>query len=313
MSGKTTIGVDAGGTAIKGVLLRGEKVERSISIPSPKNGIEPFVEAIAQVARELRDGQEIPVGLGIASPYSHETGEILDPPNLPVKGRYPLKAEVERLLGCHVEVDNDANAAALGEWAMGAGRGSRVMLCLTLGTGIGGGMVIHGEVFRGAHGFGAEFGHINVDPCGPPCGCGSRGCLEAMASATALVRIYHKLKKGKGKTMPPKEIYLLAKENDHCAKKAFEEVGKALGRGLASLINALDPDTVVIGGGLSNAWDVLCEPVRAEMGSRLLTKYPQRVRLVPAELGTFGGAIGAACLVNVETSDNSFFEEGGIP
>jgi len=221
---KKAIGVDAGGTAIKGVLLAKGEVERSLSIPSPKGEIEALVEAIVEITKELRGDQEIPVGVGIASPYSHETGEIIDPPNLPARGRYPLKAEVERLLGGPVVVDNDANVASLGEWSLGAGRGSRVMLCLTLGTGIGGGMVIQGEVFRGAHGFGAEFGHINVDPCGPPCGCGSRGCLEAMASATALVRTYQRLKRDKNLKITPKEIYLLAKEEDHCAIKAFEEV-----------------------------------------------------------------------------------------
>jgi len=297
--GRRSVGIDIGGTAIKGVLMEDGKVSQKRSIPSPASSAELLVEAVTDLVSQLEGRGRLPVGVGIASPYLHQTGEMVDPPNLALKGRYPIKKALEGVLERPVVVENDANAAAFGEWALGSGRKSRVMLCLTLGTGVGGGMVIEGELFRGAHGLAAEFGHITVDPAGPLCGCGNRGCLEAMASATALKRIYGQLREGGGQTAEttdPKEIFRLAKEEEPFAQRALEMVGEALGTGLASLINALDPDTVVVGGGLSNAWEILWPSAKGEMEKRLLAPKHRRVEVIPASLGTWGGAMGAACL-----------------
>ncbi len=289
------VGIDAGGTAIKKVVIEEGKVVSRATVQSPRNNPQAFVDAIVEMAK----GESYPIGISIASPYLHATGELVSPPNLPFEGLYPIKKVLEERIGHQVVVENDANAAAFGEWAMGAGRGSRVMLCLTLGTGIGGGMVIEGQLFRGAQGLAAEFGHITVDPEGPICGCGNRGCLEAMASASALERIYAHLADQGGQVVEKtnaKEVFSLACKGDPFATMAFEMVGEALGRGIASLVNALDPDTVVVGGGLSNAWEVLWPHLRGEVSRRVLVPEHRRVGIVPASLGTWGGAVGMACL-----------------
>ncbi len=295
----TSIGIDVGGTYIKGVLLKNEEVEKKVSIPSPKGEINAFIDSIIEVASALSQKERLPVGVGIASPYLYDSGEMVTPPNLPFNGRLPIRDLLQERLGRPIVVDNDANVAAFGEWRLGAGRGSRVMLCLTLGTGVGGGVVANGGLFRGAHGMAAEFGHITVDPAGPLCGCGNRGCLETMASATALKRTYCQLTEREGRVAnnpTPKEIFTMAKEGDPFAEKAFEMVGESLGIGITSLVNSFDPDTVVIGGGLSNAWSVLWPTVRGEMEKRLLAQKYREVEINPAELGSWGGAVGAACL-----------------
>jgi len=199
-------------------------------------------------------------------------------------------------------MDNDANLFALGEWKWGAGKEESPLLCLTLGTGVGGGIIYQkGTIWHGAHGTGGELGHITIDMTGPLCNCGNRGCLEAMASATALERWVEKTRKKEEATLLPpmakaRDIAKAAQEGDTLARKAFQWIGKNLGVGVAALANAFDPRVIVLGGGLSKAGMLLLAPVISEFERRALPPERERVKVCLASLGSLGGVLGAALL-----------------
>lgn len=283
------IGVDLGGTKILTIVTDGEGRELSrVRQPTPA-GREPVVAAIrATIDGALRAaGVDRPVAIGCGAPGTVDAaaGVLLQPPNLPDCRELPLGRLLGEAYGVPVAVENDANAAALGEWCRGAGRGSRNLLYLTLSTGIGGGIVSDGHLQRGAGGTAGEVGHMIVAPGGPLCGCGNHGCWEQMASGTALGR----LGGGTGES-----VVAAARAGEARALQAVGEVVRYAGIGFLNLIHILGPETVVVGGGLAHAWDLIIGPAAQWALQHAFAAAAAACRFVPAALGDDVGAIGAA-------------------
>jgi glucokinase len=282
-------------------------VEQRAQVPTPKEA-DDILAAMGSLSSELAaDGVEA-VGVGAAGMVEFATGILRYAPNLPWR-ELPLRDLVMRSTGLPCLVDNDANAAAWGEFRFGAGRGSNDMLLVTVGTGIGGGIVIGGKVLRGAHGFAAEIGHIIVEPGGPLCGCGNRGCWEQVAAGRAIDRLgreaardhpdalFVELSGGDPERVQGSVVTEAAKQGDELARQILAEVGRRLGEGIAGLVNVLDPDLVVVGGGAIAAGDLLLDPARDAFAVAVeAPEHRQAVPIVAASLGNEAGAIGAAAL-----------------
>jgi glucokinase len=281
-----SIGVDLGGTNLRiaavddqGKLL--EKVTLGTQVALGRDRVvNDMCAAIQQVAAKHRDsGTLLGIGIGVPGIIDMKTGMVHESPNLPDWADYPARDEIERRLKTRVILENDANAAALGEKWLGAARDFEDMAMLTLGTGVGGGLVLGGRVWHGMTGMAGEFGHITVEPNGALCGCGNRGCLEAYASATAVVRMAREAIAGgaaaalaRAASSDPefsaKVIYNLAIQGDEEARKVFRQVGRALGTVLSDLVNSLNLPIYVVGGGVSNAWDAFAPSIFDELHRR---------------------------------------------
>ncbi len=290
------LGVDMGGTRIKAGLLTedGELLEKKNIPTKAERGKETALSNLTSLIESFSSNRNITaIGLSIASPLDPWNGILYNPPNLPGFDVFDLKSYLKDRISIPFVIDNDANCYALGEWWKGAGRGARVLLCITLGTGIGGGLVVNGNIWHGAHGLGGEFGHITINIDGPSCNCGNRGCFEAMGSSKYLMECYKKLS---GKEATPDKIYKLALEGNEAALESFRLLGRNIAVGLASLCNALDPDVAVIGGGLSNAGMLLLDCVKVHFEPLLLSGLRGKVKLRLAELKDYAGVYGAAYL-----------------
>jgi glucokinase len=208
----------------------------------------------------------------------------------------PLRNRVAAAIGLPVLLENDANAAAFGEYWRGAGEGCSSMVLLTLGTGVGGGLVLGGELWRGADGMAGEIGHITVEPGGRTCRCGNAGCLETYASATGIVESYRELA-GIEEVVSAEEVHRRAHEGDANARQSYREAGRSLGLAFAALVNLLNPERIVIGGGVLPAWDLFMPAAEHEMRRRAFVAPASSVRLAPAALGDLAGVTGAAGLL----------------
>ncbi len=293
------VGIDLGGTAIKAgaVSERGEILDRRSARLDASRGAVGVLDCMAGLAREL--GVERAVGLGSPGLLDRERGVVLECPNLHFLEGVALRRELSGRLSLPdqaVILENDANAAARGEHWLGAGRGERDFLLVTLGTGIGGGLVLGGELYAGPGGMAGEIGHIVVDPNGPPCGCGSHGCLETLASASAAQRRAAAL--GLPRTKPGDLALLadIARRGAGPERDLLAAVGTDLGRGLAVVLTLLDLRLFVIGGGFGAALDVLETGIRAGLAERSYGARLESVRILPAALGPDAGWIGAAHL-----------------
>lgn len=242
--------------------------------------------------------------IGIAIPamsIDPEGGVVRKAANLPALDGFPLGRRVSGELGRPVLLENDANAAAIGESWTGASRGTANSICVTLGTGVGGGIILGGKILRGPDWSAGEVGHICVEPRGNPCGCGSRGCVEQYASATAIVRMARELAgdypdsavSGKA-DLTAFDVFQAGTRGDELTLQVFRRMGHYLGIGLANLINILNPDVIVIGGGVAEAWELFIGHVRDEIASRAYSEPAKRAKLVPAALGDDAGLLGAA-------------------
>ena len=309
-----TIGVDVGGTKVAAGLVdeAGTIVARTRRrTPSASPG--DVEDVIAACVAELCEGADCPVtavGIGAAGFISGDRSTVLVAPNLSWRDE-PLRAAVSARIDMPVVVENDANAAAWGEYRFGAGQGEQHLCVVTVGTGIGGGIVLDGELYRGSHGIGAEFGHMRVSDSGRRCGCGQHGCWEQYCSGRALLheaREIADVQRGYGKRLlelgggrpegiEALEVTQAAREGDSAALDCFEEIGTWLGQGLADLAAVLDPGSFVIGGGVSDAGELLLGPARRVFAARLTGSgarpHPE-IRL--AELGNDAGLVGAADL-----------------
>ncbi len=314
MNSPEAIGVDLGGTKmLLGVLDSSSKVvwesrERSTG-QSEGELVELLVREVAE-AREVHGGVEA-IGLGIPATIDHEKGLAVSAVNLPIEDLPIRDLAVERI-GLPVFVDNDANVAAFAEHLFGAARGTQNAVMLTLGTGIGGGLILGGEIYRGATGAGAELGHMVIEIEGPLCqgNCPSRGCIETFASGTAIGREGRAAAErepgsalGKmladGAEIDGKAVTEAALGGDQTAVGVFELVGMRLGVALANFANIFEPEVIVIGGGVIAAGDLLLEPARHELQARALPPM-NRTPVVAAELGEDAGMIGAAAMARVE-------------
>jgi len=284
------VGIDVGGTKIAGVVVARDSSPRaSATLPTPKAGIE-LVAAVGDLVEHLRTecGEPIlAVGVGLPSLIDRRTGLVRMSANVDLAD-IDVRAVLRERLGVPVGLDNDANLAALGEHRVGAGREHGDIVMLTIGTGVGGGIIAGDRVFRGGSGTGAELGHMVVQADGPPCqrNCTNRGCLETMCSGTAIAR---------DAGMPAEQVVRLASEGDAAAIAVLDRAGRYLGVGLASLANIFNPDAFVIGGGVAAAGDLLLGPAVDEYRSRALPPNAE-ARVVPATLGPRAGAIGAGLL-----------------
>lgn len=310
------IGVDLGGTKLlAGVVDRDLVVHHRAYRPSPKDGA---LEAIEEVVKELVEAAETPigaVGLGIPSLIDRASGTARWTNHLELRD-VPVRDLMAERLALPVAVDNDANAAMLAEHHAGAAQGSAHAVMLTLGTGIGGAIVIGGRLLRGARGTAGELGHMTVDLDGPPCpgNCPNRGCLEAMASGAALAREGERAagqapdsalgrQVAAGRTITGVLVTELAHDGDAAAREAVARVGRNLGVGLAGIANALDPEVIVIGGGVVGAGELLLAPAREELAARALPPVAAAVRVEAARFGDEAGMLGAALLAREGAQD----------
>ncbi|HEX5096920.1 MAG TPA: ROK family protein [Acidimicrobiia bacterium] len=305
----TTLGLDIGGTKILGVVLDAQgTVVREHRVPSPVHDLPLLVKACRSLIEELDPDATRPVGVGAAGLVDMQ-GELSYAPNLPGVRNAPLQADIAAVTGRRVVADNDANVAALGEVAYGAAIGARFALMVTLGTGIGGGLVIDGRVLRGAHGFAGEIGHVTVERDGPLCACGERGHWEAIASGSALGRMARELiatgsgagilaaAGGVADDVVGESVATAAAAGDADAIALLHRYADNVAIGLANLANVLDPECIVIAGGLVQLGALLFGPLAEAFHNRLEgTEYRPPVPVLPATLGTRAGAIGAAVL-----------------
>jgi glucokinase len=288
------IGVDLGGTKIlAGVVTRDGGVVRRHERATPLNSQEHLVEELEAAVRELLDDSVGALGFGLPTSTDQRTGESYGTVNTPFRGMR-LRDHMRERFGVAVGVDNDANAAAIGEWRAGAARGADDVLMLTLGTGLGGGVISDGRPFRGAHGIGSELGHVVIVHDGVPCQgvCTGRGHLESYVTGIAAGK---RAEEAFGPAVDAHRLVRLANEGDATAKEILTDIGRHLGSGMGSFVNVFGPDVLVIGGGFGvAAWDHLREPAEEVMRREALSPMRERVRVVRAELGTAAGLIGAA-------------------
>jgi glucokinase len=313
LSSRETIGVDLGGTKmLVGVVDEEQHIHYEGSESSIGLGEDQVVSDLAEELTEAKEARPdvVAAGLGIPATIDHDRGVAIHAVNLDISD-VPIRDLMEKRIGLPVFVDNDANVAALAEHLFGAGRGARNMVMLTIGTGIGGGLILNGEIYRGSTGSGAELGHIVIVEDGLPCqgNCPNRGCVETYASGTAIARegtaaaerepdsaLGRALKEGPilGKTVTE-----LALAGDSLAAEVVAGAGRHLGVALSSLANIFDPDVIVIGGGVSAVGDLLLDPARKEIETRALPPM-NRTPVKLAELGPSAGLIGAAAMALTE-------------
>ena len=292
MAEQRVIGVDLGGTKIlAGVVDRAGAVGRRRETPTPTGSQSELLEALESAVAELVEDDVAALGFGIPSTIDQRSGRAVSSVNIPLAD-LDLRAWMGDRFGLPVGLDNDANAATLAEWAHGAGRGTRHMVMLTLGTGVGGGLILDGRPYRGAIGAGAELGHMVIDLDGPPCqgSCTGRGHLESLASGRAATLM---AQEAFGPAVDAHRLVRLAREGDANAVEILATLGRRLGAALGSLVNIFNPELVVIGGGFAAAGDFVLDPAREILRREALAGAGERVPIVRAELGTAAGLIGA--------------------
>jgi len=303
------VGIDVGGTKAQAVVIdRSGEVVETMQRPTPRG--DQSLDALIDVLVELADavGHEGSLGVGVPGLVTR-TGVLRAAPNLDGVADFAVAELLSERFGSAVFVDNDATCATVAEWRLGAGRGVDDMVLVTLGTGIGGGAVTHGAVLRGANGFAGEFGHMVVDPSGPLCPCGRRGCWERYASGSGLAMLAreaatgHRLRDvvrhagGDAQAVRGEHVQTAARDGDPDALAVIDEFSRWVALGLVNLTNALDPEMFVLGGGLAAGSDLYLEPIRRWFGELL---YQPHLRPVPgiefARWGPLAGAVGAALL-----------------
>lgn len=309
------IGVDLGGTNLRASLIsRTGEILQQARRPSLQD--QPPVATLGQIVAAAEEAiqqhgastdQVLGVGIGLPGIMDVHTGVCFWSPNFPQWKDVPIGATVSEGLGLPTFILNDAKCAALGELIYGAGKGTRNMVMITLGTGIGGAFVVDGKLLIGPNGSIGEVGHQTIDPSGRRCGCGNFGCWEAWCARDAIIeRADRKLQAGRPSRLrdlaerggvTPALVSQAAQEGDPMAREVLDEIGFYLGVGAANLINMLNPERFVIGGGIAQAGDLLLEPVRRTVYSRAVPMQRKTAEIVPAQLGDHAGVMGAAALV----------------
>ena len=310
--------LDLGGTQIRTALYEdgGRLVARYACPTRADEGREAVLNRIIQSLERIiaeAPGPVTAIGVGAPGPLDPWGGVILDAPNLPGWQKVPLRQVLSERFGVPVAVGNDANVAALAEHRFGAGKGFDHIIYITVSTGIGGGIIMDGKLLLGARGLAVEVGHIIVEPEGPPCGCGSRGCMEAVASGTAIAReAKRRLRAGEGglllrlvggdvERVTAREVAQAARQGDPLSKEIFRQAGRYIGIGITSLVHLFNPARVIIGGSVAKAGDLLFDPIRETIRERVMDEhFLEGFAVVPAALGDDVGLLGAYTLA--ETS-----------
>ena len=303
MDGKRVIGVDVGGTKILAGVLDGEgAVERQEERPTPVASQDEFLAGLDAVVESLLDDGIAALGFGIPSTIDQRTGRAVSSVHVPLAD-LDFRDRMASRFGLPVAIDNDGNAAAIAEWKLGAGRGASHLVVLTLGTGIGGGLILDGRPYRGSIGAGAELGHMVLEYNGVPCGgnCTGHGHFEALAAGPAADEA---AERRFGTGADARRLVAAAEAGDEAAVRDLAELGHRLGAGIATLVNIFDPELVIIGGGFADAGDLILGPARETLAVEALAPGRDVVRIVRAELGPEAGMIGAG-LVGREALDGA--------
>ena len=313
---EVVIGIDLGGSAIRaGAVTKEGQLRnfRRVEIPKGRRK-DLIIVCITDMVRELillegdRNHKVVAAGIGSPGIIKMAKGIVVTSPNFPGWKDVPLKSLLERSVKLPVSVNNDANSAAYGEKWRGAGRKVSSLVCLTLGTGIGGGIILDGNVWYGVQGMAGEIGHMTVNPDGPRCSCGNSGCLEAYSSATGMVRsaiesigdgkrtILKRLSEGDNSTITAKMIYEAATQGDRLSIGILKEAGAYLGIAIASLIHVLNPEMIVLTGAVTGAWDFFMPAAKEEIEKRAYTAIVKQTKVVKGKLPGSAGVVGAAGL-----------------
>lgn len=305
---KNVLAIDCGGTLIKTGLVSSEgKILDQCSIPTDAGrGVEAVLRDLQKLIEKYRQ-QIVAVGVAYAGTVDPEKGIIFEPPNFPKDWwGLPIVNILTERTRIPVYLENDANLAALGEYWQGEGQGVDVLVVITLGTGVGGGIIIHGNIWNGATGIAGEIGHIMITDHGPRCGCGNIGCLETFASSTAVVRMAREMQgKSAGlacEDLTAEKVYLIAKGGDEAARSVFVTVGQALGNAIAVVAHILGPRKVILTGGGAGAWDLFHGEMQKRFLQRSFYKERETVQIVAAGSGDRSGLLGAAYMALRQSS-----------
>lgn len=314
---KYRIGVDVGGTNIKIALVDFEgKIVYSNTTPTRAEmgyeaGVNNIKQAIKDLMNETKENEKTieAIGFGLPGQIDYKNGVVKNLPNIPGWVEIPLAKIIEEEFSIPTRLDNDVRCAALGELNFGAGVGASNLICITVGTGIGSGIILNGKLVRGASNAAGEIGHIKLSMNdGPLCGCGDFGCFEAYASGPSIVTLAKEYISG-GKSAKYKEMaadgiitpYLVAQaalQGDAVSIQIFKQIGKIIGIGLTSVVNLLNPERIIIGGGVADAGEILLEPIRQTIEQRAMPIQKEAVSILPAKLANAAGVIGASLLIN---------------
>lgn len=315
MSTSCQIGFDVGGTTLKASLVKETQILATVSAETPVSASqqEALAVMVELINRLKQNAQEqslrvTGIGMGIAALVNYQTGDVITAPNLPNWKDFPLARQLSEQVALPVKLDNDVRAMAMGELAHGAARGCQHALCLTVGTGVGSAIIIRGQIHRGASLTAGEFGHVMLVPQGGRlCGCGNRGCLETLAGTEGILSLAQRYverdlapvlaqKLSEGHKLTPRLISEAALAGDHGCVSIWNEIGTWLGIALSGAVNFLNPERIVIGGGIAQAGDLLFNPIRQAIRLHAFERPASVVQVVPAALGAQAGMIGAAVL-----------------
>jgi glucokinase len=310
MSMKYAIGIDLGGTSLRVALVSEEgEIVRKIK----KSSLEEVFPSLLETIEEVRQGEIMGIGLGVAGIVDRKNGRVFSSPNLHAVEGIDLVDVIQRKFNVPVYIENDANVATIGEKLSGAGKNFQNFVLLTLGTGIGGGIIYKGKLLDVS----AELGHMSINADAEKCPCGNIGCLENYASARAMIaKTVAMIEKGtesmlkeccKGSIykITPEDIYSAALEGDTLSREILREAGKALGVGLANLINIFSPEAIILAGGLAGAWSIYVQEAIKEASRRAFKDLFDAVKIIPSSLRDEAGVVGAASLVFMETTKNT--------
>lgn len=309
------IGVDVGGTKIAAAVVSpAGEILNEVRYPTQAVPPDRLIDTIAGAITEVKDGFEVgAVCLAVPGLIMASVNTVIFSPNLHEIENIRLDEAIGSRTGMRVTVENDANAAAWGEFRYGAGKDVEHQVFITLGTGVGGGVITHGVLLRGAQGAGGELGHVTLDPDGPVCGCGNHGCLEALASGTAIGRRAREVANERPNSalgrlaierqVLGEDVTGLAREGDEAALYVMEETGRWLGIGLAGFVNVFNPEVIAVGGGVSRAGELILEPARREVHLRARSPSRDLVEIKEATLGPASGVLGAAALARGEDDE----------
>jgi glucokinase len=292
VAGERTIGVDVGGTKIAaGLVDEDGRIEQRVEQPTQLGSQDELLAELDQLIEPLLTDDVAALGFGIPSTIDQRAGRVVSSVHIPLAD-LAFRDRMSERFSLPVGIDNDGNATTIGEWKVGAGRGASHLVMLTLGTGIGGGLILDGKPYRGSVGAGAELGHIVLQYGGEPCGgaCEGHGHFELYGSGRAADRAAATVL---GSGSHARDLVAAARDGNEAALEAMHEIGRRLGAGIGSLVNIFNPELVVLGGGFASALDLLLEPAREVVAQEALRPGRDLVRIVPAELGGEAGLVGA--------------------